>query len=100
MRDRLKAVGDVRFRDPPRALPGLINDDLQRVVCRAPGPKPERALQHVGLEDRLNDDLCGRLHNAVADRGDREWTKLLTSGLRDEHPARGKRTPTPVPQVR
>ncbi|CAN5550109.1 hypothetical protein BH20ACT19_BH20ACT19_08520 [soil metagenome] len=44
----------------------------------------------------LNDDLGGRLHNAIADRRDRERAKLLTAGLLDEDPARGQRTPTPV----
>ena len=101
MRDRLKTVGDVRFRDPSRALPGLVNDDLERVVRRAPGPEPERALEHVGLEDRLNDDLRSRLHNAVADSRDREWSLLgRPAGLRNEHPAGRERTPPPVPQIR
>ena len=67
---------------------------------RAPGPEPERALEHVGLEDRLNDDLHRRLHDTVTDRRDRERAKLLAPGLRDEHPARGKRTPAPVLQIR
>ena len=100
VRDRLKTVGDVRLGHPPPAPPGLVNDDLERVVSRAPGPKPERALEHVGLEDRLDDDLHRRLHDTVTDRGDRERTKLLAPGLRDEHPARGKRTPAPVLQIR
>ena len=64
---------------------------------RSPGPEPERARQEVRLEDRLNHDLHGSLHDPVADRRDRERTKLLAPGLRDEHPARGKRTPAPVP---
>jgi len=69
-------------------------------VRRAPGAEPERALEHVGLEDRFDDDLHCRLHNPVTNRRDRERTTLLTSGLRDEHPTRGKRTPAPGLQIR
>ncbi len=54
VRNRFKTVRDVRLGHPPPAAPGLVNDDLERVVRRAPGPEPERALQHVGLEDRLS----------------------------------------------
>jgi hypothetical protein len=77
----LKAVGDVRLGYPPPAPPGPVNDDLERVVRRAPGAKPERALEHVGLEDRLDDDLHGRLHDPVTDRRDRERTTLRTPGF-------------------
>src|SRR3984885_14931175 len=69
-------------------------------MSRTPGPEPERALEHVGLEDRLNDDLHRRLHDTITDRWDRERAKLLAPGLWDEHPARGQRTPAPVLQVR
>ena len=101
MRDRLKTVSDVRFRDPPRAFPGLVNDDLKRVVCRAPGPKPKRALKHVGLKDRLNDDLGGRLHNAVTDRRYRQRSLLVRpAGLRNEHPTSRQRPIAAVPQIR
>jgi hypothetical protein len=40
------------------------------------------------------------LNHAVTDSGNRERTQLLTTGLRDENPARWKRTPTTVPQIR
>jgi hypothetical protein len=101
VRDRLKTAGDVRLGDPSPASPCLVNEDLQSVVRRALGPKPERALEHVGLEDRLHHRLRGRLHNAIADSGDRERTTLPRSpGLRDEHPACPERTPAPVLDVR
>jgi hypothetical protein len=100
LRNRLETVGDIRLHNPPPAAPRLINEDLERVVRRASGSKPERALEHVSLEDRLNDDLGGRLNNAIANSRNRERTQLLTPGLRDEHPARGKRPPTPVLQIR
>jgi len=69
-------------------------------VLRSLGPEPERARQKVGLEHWLDDKLYCRLHDAVADSGDRERAKLLAPGLRDEHPARGKRTPAPLSQIR
>jgi len=101
VRDRLKTVGDIRLGKPSPASPRLVNEDLERVVRRAPGAKPKRALEHVGLKDRLNHRLHGRLNNAIADRRDRERTPLLRpAGLRDEHPAGGKRTPTPCLQIR
>jgi hypothetical protein len=62
--------------------------------------KPERTRQKVSLEDRLNDDLDGCLNHAVTDSRNRERTELLTTGLRNENPARWKRTPTTVPQIR
>ena len=43
----------------------LHDEDLQRIMSRASGPKPERTLTHIRLEDRLEHDLAGRLHNAV-----------------------------------
>ncbi len=67
---------------------------------RASWAKPKRALDEVGLEDRFDHRLQGRLHDPVADSRDRERSKLLAPGLRDEDTARGKRTPAPVPEVR
>jgi hypothetical protein len=69
-------------------------------VRRAPGPKPERALEHVSLKDRLNDDLDGCLNDPVTNRGNRERSQLIAPGLRDEHPARGNRPPRPFLQIR
>jgi hypothetical protein len=56
--------------------------------------EPERARQHVGLEDRLDDQLEGRLHDAVADRGNRQRPLLGRPGLGDPHPACRQRPPT------
>ena len=72
VRDRLKTVGDIRLGHPPPAPPGLVNNDLECVVSRAPEPKPERALEHVSFEDRLDHRLQRRLHDAVTDRRDRQ----------------------------
>ena len=58
MRNRRKAVGDIRLDHPPAAPPGLIDEDLQGIVRRPLGAEPERARQQVGLEDRLEHDLA------------------------------------------
>ena len=65
-----------------------------------PGSKPERTRQEVRLKDRLNDDLRSGLNDPVADSRNRERPQLLTPGLRYEHPARGQRPPSPLPQIR
>ena len=67
MRNRRKAVGDVGLHDPAAAPPGLINEYLQGIVRRAPRAEPEAARQKVRLEDRLEHDLRGSLHDPVAD---------------------------------
>ena len=100
MWDRLKTVGDVRLDHPPSAPPGLVNEHLQGVVRCPPRPKPERAVEHVGFEDRLEHDLHRCLHNPVADRRDRQWTLLASARLRDEHPTCRADSPRPAPQVR
>ena len=67
---------------------------------RAPGTEPERALEHVGLEDRLDHRLRGCLHDAIADSRDRQRPALLRSaGLRDEHPTGRKRPPPPLLEI-
>jgi hypothetical protein len=63
-----------------RPSPGLINEDLQRASCTyLIGRNPEAARQHVGLKDRLDHRLDGRLHDAVADRRDDGFIVLLLS---------------------
>jgi hypothetical protein len=99
MRERLKTVGDIRLDHPPLALPRLVDENLQGVVRRASGAKPERARVKVGLEDRLEHDPRGGLHDAVADRRDRQRPSLAAAGLRDEHPARGQRAVGAVLEV-
>src|SRR3954452_13532069 len=91
VRDRLKTVGDVRLDHPPSAPPRLIDEDLEGVVRRAPRAKPERARPKARLEDRLEHDPRGGLHDPVADRRDRQRTALAWAGLRDEDPASGER---------
>jgi hypothetical protein len=45
MRNRRKAVGDIRFHHPPTTSPRLVHEDLQGVVLTAFGPEPERTRQ-------------------------------------------------------
>jgi hypothetical protein len=101
VRDLPETGGDVRLGDPSPAIPRLIDEDLERVVLRPLGPKPKRARQEVRLEDRLNDDPRGGLHDAVADSRNRQWPLLgRPAGLRNEHPASRERPVAAVPQIR
>jgi hypothetical protein len=100
VRDRLKARGDVRLDHPPLAPPRLINEDLEGVVRRAPGPKPERTRQEVRLEDRLEHDPRRGLHDTIANRRDRQRPPLTAAGLRNEDPASRERTVAAVTEVR
>jgi len=99
-RDRLKAIGDVGLDHPLPAPPCLVNESLESVVCRLARAKPERARQEFRLEDRLEHDPRRGLHNTIPDRRDRQRPPLATGGLRDEHPAGGKRTVRAVPEIR
>ena len=100
VRDRLEAVGDVRLDHPAPAPGALIEDELQGIVRRALRPEAERARLEVGLEDRFDHRLQGRLHDPVAHRRDRKRPPLLPTGLRDEDPARRQRTVAPLLQLR
>src|SRR6476659_3923671 len=71
MRNRLETLGDIRLHHPPPPSPRFVDEDLQRIMSRASGPKPERTLTHIRLEDRLEHDLAGCLHNAVTNCRDR-----------------------------
>src|SRR5215218_2219962 len=100
VRDRLKTAGDVRLDHPLPAPPCLVDEDLEGVVRRLARAKPERARQEVRFKDRLeHDPRCG-LHDAITHRRDRQRPPLKAAGLRDEDPARSKRTVRAVPEVR
>ena len=45
--NRLETVGDIALQNPPPALPGLIDQHLERIVRRLARAKPERARQEV-----------------------------------------------------
>src|SRR6266545_2631546 len=82
---------------PDRAL---LHQDLQGIVRRALRAKPKRALEEVGLEDRLDRPLQRRLHDPVADSRDRKRPLLRRTGLRDEDPARRQRSIALALQIR
>ncbi len=63
-------------------------------------PEAERARLEVGLEDRFDHRLQGRLNDPVAHRWDRQRPPLRSAGLRDQDPARRKRTVAAALEVR
>ena len=68
-------------------------DDLQGILGGAPWPEPERAVQHIRLDDRLEHDLQRGLHDPVRHRRDRQRPLLRRrAGLGNPHPARRKRS--------
>src|SRR5437762_5667628 len=77
MRNRRKAVSDVRLDHPPAAPPALINEYLQGIVRRPPRAEPETNRQEVRLEDRLEHDLQRGLHDPVTNRRDGDFILLL-----------------------
>ena len=99
-RNRRKAVGDIRLYHPPAAPPALIDEHLQRIVHRPPGPEPKRGRQHVSLEDRLEHDLQRRLHDPVTNRrnGKRPSRTVRAARLGYEHPPGRQRTVPALPQ--
>ena len=99
MRNRRKTIGDVRLDHPPFALPGLVDEHLQRIVRRPLRAEPETARQKPGLEDRLEHDLHRGRHDTVTDRRNRQRTLFARPRFGDEHPPRGQRTPPISPQV-
>nr|WP_277350241.1 hypothetical protein [Nonomuraea sp. FMUSA5-5] len=86
--------------DHPAASPLLLIDEhLQRIMSRSPGPEPEGAVGHVGLEDRLEHDLQRSLHDTVTNCRDRQRPHLAAARLRDEHPPRRQRPIAPLPHL-
>jgi hypothetical protein len=98
--DRLEARGDVGLHHPSSAPPGLVDEDLQGVLLRPLRAEPERARQEVGFEDRLDDGLRRRLHDAVTYRRDRQRSLLGRAGLGKKHPTRRQRPVAAVLEVR
>jgi len=70
MRNRRKAISDIRFHHPPPTPPGLIHEHLQGVVLTPLRAKPETARGKVRLKDRLEHDLQRSLHDAITHRRD------------------------------
>lgn len=99
MRNRRKALGDIRFHPPPATPPRLVDEDLQGIVRTSLRAEPERAVQHVGFEDRLEHDLARRLHDPIADSGNRQRPLLFHTRFGNPHPARRQRPILPRPQL-
>ena len=100
VRDRRKAGSDVRLNHPPAAPPALINEHLQGIVRRPSRAEPEAGRQEVRLEDRLEHDLHGGLHDPVPDRRNRKRPLLVPHArLRDIDPARGHGPVAAFPQL-
>ena len=57
---------------------------LQGLMGRSSGTKAERTVQHIRLEDRLNQQQEGHLHHAILDRRDAQWPHLAI-GFGDVH---------------
>jgi hypothetical protein len=92
MRDLVEARGDVTLHRPLVAVrwAGEGADLGDRVVRPPVGPKPVRARQEVGLEDRFQHQLQRSLHHTVSHGGDAQ-PPLLPVRLRDHPFAHGKR---------
>ena len=89
MRNRRKAVGDIRLNHPPPTPPGLINKHLQGFVLTPFRAEPETARSEVRFKDRLEHDLEGRLHNRSRTAGIDNGSLLAGPGLGNPHPALG-----------
>ena len=99
MRNRRKAVGDVRLDHPPAAPRALIDEHLQGIVRRPLRAEPEAAVQEVRLEDRLEHDLHRGLHDPVPNREESTAAAARPSTrLGDQHPPRGQRPIAALPQ--
>jgi hypothetical protein len=99
MRNRRKAVGDIRLHHPPATPPSLIDDDLKSIVLPPLWAEPEVARGEVCLEDRLKHDLHRGLHDPVPNRGNRQRPLFTGTRLRDHHPTRRQRPIPTFPQL-
>ena len=71
----------------------VLTDLRQRLVGRPSGTKPERTVQEVRLEDRLQDQQRRRLHHPVPDRRDAQWRFAVSAlGCRPVSPVEADRS--------
>jgi hypothetical protein len=94
---------DVGVHHPGPPAPHRLADRLQGLVRAALGPKPKRAGQKVGFQDRLEHDPQGRLDHPVANTRDPERAKPWRLGCArfgDPDPPHRLRTVGPLPQRR
>jgi hypothetical protein len=101
--ESIEEAFDVGVHHPGPPTPHRPANRLQGLVRAAPGPKPKRAGQKVGLQDRLEHDPQGRLDHPITHARDPERTKPWRLGrarLGDPDPPHRLRTIGPVPQRR
>jgi hypothetical protein len=79
MIDAVKARLDVALHDPLIGAEGEVPHLGDRVLRSAPRPEPVGARPKVGLEDRLQHELEGGPHDAVADRRDPQLAQLAAA---------------------
>jgi site-specific DNA recombinase len=84
--DGAEEVLDVGFEDKLLSFDETDPDHLHGVGGRALGPEPKRAVQEVGLEEWLEDQLGGLLAHPVCDSRDAQWA-FGPIGLWNLHPA-------------
>ena len=81
MRNRLKAVGDVRLHHPAPAPPGLIDEDLQGIVRRPLRAEPKLHGRKSASKIGSSTIFTRGLHDPVTDRGDRQRPLLVRPGF-------------------
>jgi len=84
VRNRVEVRLQVRVVYLPPARLQILTNLLQRLVGRPAGAEPERAVQEVRLEDRLQDQQDRHLHRPVSHRRNAQWPQLAI-GLGDVH---------------
>jgi len=86
VRNGVEVLGDIRIDDLSPALGQLLMDQLHRLVASATGSVPMRRVAEVGLEYRLQDELCGRLRNPIFQGRDAQRA-FSSSWFRNQYPA-------------
>jgi hypothetical protein len=77
---------DVRINHPPPSLPEGRPNALARLVGTPLGSEPEGTVGEIRFEERLDDQLGGRLHDPVAHSGNAQMT-LAALALGNRYPA-------------
>src|SRR6476469_8898086 len=86
VRDRVEILGEIRVYDISVPILEQLMHSLYGTDSTSPRPIAINFGSQISLEDRLEDQFDGRLHHAIADRGDAERS-LPASGFRDHDPS-------------
>src|SRR5262249_44166125 len=89
---------DIGVYHPVPSAVHALSDLLHRLVRTPPRPKPIGTGPKVGFEDRLQDDLDGRLDDPIPYRRNPQ-RPLAPACLWDPHPAHGPRPVAALPQL-